>query len=165
MKIGKAEIKNRFCMAPMGPLYLSDSEGGFNQRSIDYYTERVHAYGSDSKEIACNNVVLSVGYQSENNLYESLSSKRRSFICWAMPKMCRISCTQSGTRSRLPIISELKTTDFLCFITVPKGRQFSPFLRCGNIFLMEATLYLFIGAAPYKESENNSDNQDEKSYR
>ncbi len=40
IKIGKVEIKNRFCMAPMGPLGLSDSEGGFNQRGIDYYTER-----------------------------------------------------------------------------------------------------------------------------
>ena len=40
IKIGKCEIKNRFSMAPMGPLGLSDSEGGFNQRGIDYYTER-----------------------------------------------------------------------------------------------------------------------------
>lgn len=38
--IGKLTIKNRFAMAPMGPLGLSDSEGGFNQRGIDYYTER-----------------------------------------------------------------------------------------------------------------------------
>ena len=27
-------------MAPMGPLGLADAEGGFNQRGIDYYTER-----------------------------------------------------------------------------------------------------------------------------
>ncbi len=40
VSIGKAEMKNRFAMAPMGPLGLSDSEGGFNQRGIDYYTER-----------------------------------------------------------------------------------------------------------------------------
>lgn len=40
IKIGKCEIKNRFALAPMGPLGLSDSEGGFNQRGIDYYTER-----------------------------------------------------------------------------------------------------------------------------
>lgn len=40
IKIGSVEIKNRFAMAPMGPLGLSDSEGGFNQRGIDYYTER-----------------------------------------------------------------------------------------------------------------------------
>ena len=33
-------LKNRFALAPMGPLGLSDSEGGFNQRGIDYYTER-----------------------------------------------------------------------------------------------------------------------------
>ncbi len=38
--IGKCEIKNRFALAPMGPLGLADSEGGFNQRGIDYYTER-----------------------------------------------------------------------------------------------------------------------------
>lgn len=40
IKIGSCEIKNRFSMAPMGPLGLSDSEGGWNQRGIDYYTER-----------------------------------------------------------------------------------------------------------------------------
>ena len=40
VKIGKLEIKNRFAMAPMGPLGLADAEGGFNQRGIDYYTER-----------------------------------------------------------------------------------------------------------------------------
>ena len=39
-KIGRVELKNRFAMAPMGPLGLSDREGGFNQRGIDYYTER-----------------------------------------------------------------------------------------------------------------------------
>ena len=39
-KIGKVQLKNRFAMAPMGPLGLSDSEGGWNQRGIDYYTER-----------------------------------------------------------------------------------------------------------------------------
>lgn len=40
VSIGKCEIKNRFAMAPMGPLGLADAEGGFNQRGIDYYTER-----------------------------------------------------------------------------------------------------------------------------
>ena len=40
VKIGNCEIKNRFALAPMGPLGLADSEGGFNQRGIDYYTER-----------------------------------------------------------------------------------------------------------------------------
>lgn len=40
IKIGTVEIKNRFAMAPMGPLGLADAEGGFNQRGIDYYTER-----------------------------------------------------------------------------------------------------------------------------
>jgi 2-enoate reductase len=39
-KIGNVTIKNRFVLAPMGPLGLADSEGGFNQRGIDYYTER-----------------------------------------------------------------------------------------------------------------------------
>ena len=38
--IGNCEIKNRFAMAPMGPLGLADAEGGWNQRGIDYYTER-----------------------------------------------------------------------------------------------------------------------------
>lgn len=40
VQIGKLVIKNRFAMAPMGPLGLGDSEGGWNQRGIDYYTER-----------------------------------------------------------------------------------------------------------------------------
>lgn len=40
IKIGNCEIKNRFAMAPMGPLGLGRSDGGFNQRGIDYYTER-----------------------------------------------------------------------------------------------------------------------------
>ncbi len=34
------EIKNRFAMAPMGPLSLSDTEGAFNQKGIDFYTAR-----------------------------------------------------------------------------------------------------------------------------
>jgi 2-enoate reductase len=38
--IGKLELKNRFALAPMGPLGLADAEGGFNQRGIDYYTRR-----------------------------------------------------------------------------------------------------------------------------
>jgi 2-enoate reductase len=40
VKIGSVQIKNRFAMAPMGPLGLSDADGGFNQRGIDYYTAR-----------------------------------------------------------------------------------------------------------------------------
>lgn len=40
VKIGTVEIKNRYAMAPMGPLGLSDAEGAFNQRGIDYYTHR-----------------------------------------------------------------------------------------------------------------------------
>lgn len=40
IKIGSVTLKNRFAMAPMGPLGLADAEGGFNQRGIDYYTAR-----------------------------------------------------------------------------------------------------------------------------
>lgn len=40
IKIGKVEIKNRYAMAPMGPLGLGDCEGGWNDRGIDYYTRR-----------------------------------------------------------------------------------------------------------------------------
>ena len=40
IKVGSVTIKNRFAMAPMGPLGLSDANGGWNQRGIDYYTER-----------------------------------------------------------------------------------------------------------------------------
>jgi 2-enoate reductase len=40
VRIGRLEIKNRFAMAPMGPLGLSDTEGAFNQKGIDYYTAR-----------------------------------------------------------------------------------------------------------------------------
>ena len=39
-QIGNMELKNRFAMAPMGPLGLGDEQGGFNQRGIDYYTAR-----------------------------------------------------------------------------------------------------------------------------
>lgn len=40
IKVGSVTIKNRFAMAPMGPLGLADANGGWNQRGIDYYTER-----------------------------------------------------------------------------------------------------------------------------
>lgn len=40
VQIGNIRLKNRFAMAPMGPLGLGDSEGGWNQRGIDYYTRR-----------------------------------------------------------------------------------------------------------------------------
>lgn len=40
INIGNVTVKNRYAMAPMGPLGLSDSEGGWNQRGIDYYTRR-----------------------------------------------------------------------------------------------------------------------------
>ena len=40
INIGGCKIKNRFVMAPMGPMGLGDFEGGFSQRGIDYYVER-----------------------------------------------------------------------------------------------------------------------------
>lgn len=40
VRVGSVTIKNRFALAPMGPLGLADAQGGFNQRGIDYYTER-----------------------------------------------------------------------------------------------------------------------------
>lgn len=40
IKIGSITNKNRFAMAPMGPLGLADANGGWNQRGIDYYVER-----------------------------------------------------------------------------------------------------------------------------
>lgn len=40
VKVGSITIKNRFAMAPMGPLGLADANGGWNQRGIDYYVER-----------------------------------------------------------------------------------------------------------------------------
>lgn len=40
IRVGSITIKNRFAMAPMGPLGMADAEGGWNQRGIDYYTER-----------------------------------------------------------------------------------------------------------------------------
>ena len=40
VNVGSITIKNRFAMAPMGPLGLADANGGWNQRGIDYYVER-----------------------------------------------------------------------------------------------------------------------------
>lgn len=40
VRIRNVTLKNRYAMAPMGPLGLADAQGGFNQRGIDYYTER-----------------------------------------------------------------------------------------------------------------------------
>lgn len=40
VSIAGVQIKNRFAMAPIGPIGLSDSAGGFSQRGIDYYTAR-----------------------------------------------------------------------------------------------------------------------------
>ena len=42
ISIGKVQMKNRFAMAPMGPLGLADAQGGFNQRGIDYYLSLIH---------------------------------------------------------------------------------------------------------------------------
>ncbi|AEB06926.1 NADH:flavin oxidoreductase/NADH oxidase [Coriobacterium glomerans PW2] len=39
-RIGSVQIKNRYVMAPMGPLGLSDAGGGWSQRGIDYYVAR-----------------------------------------------------------------------------------------------------------------------------
>ncbi|WP_028709694.1 FAD-dependent oxidoreductase [Propionicicella superfundia] len=38
--IGSIHVKNRYAMAPMGPLGLATAEGGWNQRGIEYYTTR-----------------------------------------------------------------------------------------------------------------------------
>jgi 2-enoate reductase len=38
--IGKARIKNKLSMAPMGPVGYADENNGFNQRLQDYYVER-----------------------------------------------------------------------------------------------------------------------------
>ena len=39
-RIGSCQIKNRFAMAPLGPLGMSDSEGGWSHRGMDYYVAR-----------------------------------------------------------------------------------------------------------------------------
>jgi len=39
-KIGSLEVKNRFVMGPMAPFGMADSNGGFNERGINYYVER-----------------------------------------------------------------------------------------------------------------------------
>lgn len=40
IKICGVEVKNRLAMAPMGAFGLVDEYGCFNQRGIDYYSER-----------------------------------------------------------------------------------------------------------------------------
>ncbi len=40
IRIGKVEIKNRYSMAPMGPIGFSDINGAFSQQGIEYYVER-----------------------------------------------------------------------------------------------------------------------------
>lgn len=40
VKIGSMTCKNRFAMAPMGPLGMADCEGAYTQRGIEYYTAR-----------------------------------------------------------------------------------------------------------------------------
>lgn len=39
-KIGSLELKNRFIMGPMAPFGMTDDNGGFNERGINYYVER-----------------------------------------------------------------------------------------------------------------------------
>ena len=41
IRIGKIDIKNRIAMAAMGAIGLTSSAGGFSQRAIDYYVERI----------------------------------------------------------------------------------------------------------------------------
>lgn len=38
--LGNLRLKNRFAMAPMGPLGFSDADGGWNARGIEYYVAR-----------------------------------------------------------------------------------------------------------------------------
>lgn len=38
--IGKLTLKNRFSMAPLGMVAMSDAQGGFTQKAQDYYVER-----------------------------------------------------------------------------------------------------------------------------
>lgn len=40
IQIGKCTVKNRYVMAPMGPMGLTDAEGSFTSRGVDYYAER-----------------------------------------------------------------------------------------------------------------------------
>ena len=39
-RIGRLDLKNKFAMAPMGPLGFSDESGGWNRRGIEYYVAR-----------------------------------------------------------------------------------------------------------------------------
>ena len=39
-KIGSCELKNRYVMEPMGPAGLADASGAFNDKAIEFYTER-----------------------------------------------------------------------------------------------------------------------------
>lgn len=41
--VGGVTLKNRFAMAPMGPLGLADANGGWNQRGIDYVPRAARA--------------------------------------------------------------------------------------------------------------------------
>ena len=40
IKIGSCTVKNRYVMEPMGPAGLADSNGAFNDKAINFYTER-----------------------------------------------------------------------------------------------------------------------------
>ena len=40
IKIGHVEIKNRIALAPMGNFCLTNPDGSFGQRAIDYFVER-----------------------------------------------------------------------------------------------------------------------------
>lgn len=40
IKIGELEIKNRYVLAPMGPVGMCNADGSFNERGIEFYVER-----------------------------------------------------------------------------------------------------------------------------
>ena len=40
IRIGRVQLKNRYVMEPMGPAGLADDNGAFNERAIEFYTER-----------------------------------------------------------------------------------------------------------------------------
>lgn len=40
LTVGKLTLKNRFSMAPLGMVAMSDAHGGFTQKAQDYYVER-----------------------------------------------------------------------------------------------------------------------------
>ena len=70
IKIGSITIKNRFAMAPMGPLGLADANGGWNQRGIDYYVERAKG-GTNGIKLSGQMPKTSLILKSERSFYFS----------------------------------------------------------------------------------------------